>query len=289
MTKNTVLAMGRSTRIVEPLSKGLTDGRRLIFSYGEQIPRLDPANLSYWFGGAYAVLLKKLGYAQHLCSPGSGWLPSLDEAVTGRHIFEGTVADLSEFTGALWVKPSEAKVNDLPAGLYTPQHVRDVFDRNDFTEDISLQWTTSVLNINFEHRFFVADGQIIAGSPYLVDGFGYHAGIDTSRMADAAAFAADVLTLGNVPPFFTLDVGLDMDTGAWLVIEGNRAWSSGFYGCEPAAALEVVDASCTYSDDEWQWKPDAHLVKLSATDWTPLRFSDEPIEDSLQFFEFHPH
>jgi hypothetical protein len=285
MTK-AVLAMGDSTRLVETLSKGL-NGRKLFFSYGEEIPDLTAYDTSYWMGGAYAAKLQNIGLATNLCSPGANWLPSLDADIAGRKIFSGTVSELPHTVNRIWVKPSEAKIVDFPAGLYTYKEVENIFARNDFSDDISLQWTHDIMDINYEHRFFVADGEAVTGSPYLVDGKGYHENIDRSHMPEAALFAQEVLTYdpNNMPSAFTLDVGLNQRTGKWFVVEGNRAWSSGFYGCNPSLALDVIDSSCAYSGEQWQWKPDEHLAKLSKT-FTPLRISEDSSKDGMHFVEF---
>lgn len=280
-----ILAIGDSTRLVTPHVGGL-NGRELFFSYGKEIPDLSSYDVSYWMGGLYALQLQNIGLAQSLCSPGADWLPRLDEGLSGRKIYSGVVSDLQEFSGELFVKPSEAKVRALPAGFYTAERVAAIFAENGFTDDISLQWTTHRMQINYEHRFFVANGEIITGSVYLVNGrVGWGDGIDTTRFDDAKAFANFVLTSAaeTMPPAFTLDVGLNEETGKWFVIEANRAWSSGLYGSDPALVLDVVEESCSYAEEKWQWIPDAHLVQIAKT-VKPIVISSDSIEESIQFY-----
>ena len=281
-----LLAMGDTARLVESLFTS-TDPRELFFSYGDTIPDLSAYETSYWMGGRYAAKLRHIGLATSLCSPGAKWLPSLDRTIAGREVTEGTLGDLSNTVGKLWVKPSEAKIPTIPAGLYSYEELKDLFTAGGFSSNISLQWTHEVLNINYEHRFFVAEGQVITGSPYLVDGKGYRTDIDTSRMSAAQAFAEHVLASDakNMPPAFTLDVGLNVATNKWFVIEANRAWSSGLYGCDPTAASDVIEYACSSAiESRWQWKPDTHLTKL-VDDLQALEIVN-PNEESIGFFRY---
>jgi hypothetical protein len=237
-------------------------------------------------GGLYAAKLRQIGLAPNLCSPGAKWLPSLDRSITGREVLEGRITGLSDTVGQLWVKPSEAKISTIPAGLYSYDKLKQLFEEGEFSLAISLQWTHDVLDINYEHRFFVAEGQITTGSPYLVDGRGYSLDIDTSHMQAAQEFAEYVLLSDptNMPSAFTLDVGLDVATNKWLVIEANRAWSSGLYGCDPTAASDVIEYSCSAAiADKWQWKPDSHLTKL-VKELEPLTIAD-PNEEHFGFLK----
>jgi hypothetical protein len=280
---NAILAVGDSTRLVTQLAHGLS-GRELFFSYGREIPDLSSYDVSYWMGGLYALKLQQLGLALHLCSPGAEWLPGLEPSVTGRTVYSGLVSELQEFSGELFVKPAEAKIRALPAGFYTPADVARIFAAQGFTEAIQLQWTTERLSINYEHRFFVAAGKVITGSPYLVNGGGWHESIDSSRFEEAKAFAQFVLNSypDSMPPAFVLDVGLNELTDKWFVIEANRAWSSGLYGSNPALALEVIDEACSYAGELWRWKPDSHLRQVVA-DAEPITVATEPEEESVEY------
>jgi len=274
-----ILTMAKSVNLVSPLLSGIKD-ERFFFSYGEEIVDVSSFDTSYWMAGAFAVKLREAGLAQNLCSPGSEWLSELPIELTGRTISEGNLDALESVSGEVWLKPSEAKIADLPAGKYVYSQVRDVFAKNDFSNNISLQWTHDIIRMNYEHRFFVLDGEILTGSPYLVDGMGYHKGIDTSKQHDAKEFAQFVLDNIDTPIAFTLDVAFDMDKERWLVIEGNRAWSSGLYGCDPQLALQSIKASCHSDDPLWAWKPDRHIEDISKT-YTPLVVSKLEMLDQL--------
>jgi hypothetical protein len=282
---NAILTMARSSRIVEPLTKGVTN-QRLFFSYGQTIPELSDFATSYWMGGAFALKLRRIGLASRLVSPGATWLPELPVSLTGRTIHEGDLEAFLAYDAPAWVKPSEAKIVSIPAGIYSSAQIQEKFHDANFTHAISLQWTETVMSMNHEHRFFVADSKVITGSPYLVDGEGYHPGISYARYEEAKTFAQHVLDEVETPPAFTLDVAFDEHTQKWVVIEGNRAWSSGFYGADPVAALETVRLSCNAEDDVWLWEPDEHILQLETEQLALSVISVEDIENQVDVFEF---
>lgn len=269
--KKAVLTVAHSVNLVQSISKGITD-RELFFSYGDVIPDLTNYDTIYWMGGLYAAQLQELGFAAQLCSPGSAWLAELNPEFTGRKITATTFKEMPEFSDRMWVKPAEAKVKSLALGRYSYSELKDIFLTNSLSGDIHLQWTDSFLNLDYEHRFFIRNGEVIAGSPYLVKGVGFHPGIDSSELFNAQEFAQHVETsnVGDTPPAYVLDVALDMDRNEWLVVEANRAWSSGFYGCDPMEALKAVETSCSYKEDRWAWRSDPHLKAL-VKDMTPMQ------------------
>jgi hypothetical protein len=282
---NAILTMARSSRIVEPLTKGITN-QRLFFSYGQTIPELSDFTTSYWMGGAFALKLRRIGLASRLVSPGATWLPELPVSLTGRTIHEGTLEAFLAYDVPAWVKPSEAKIVSIPAGMYSPAQIQEKFRAENFTHAISLQWTETVMSMNYEHRFFVADSKVITGSPYLVNGVGYHSGISYARYDEAKAFAQHVLDEVETPPAFTLDVAFDERTEKWVVIEGNRAWSSGFYGADPVAALETVRLSCNHEGDDWLWQPDEHILQLDMEQTQLVVVPVKDIEAQTDVLEF---
>jgi hypothetical protein len=281
-----ILTMGNQTKIIQYLIPGLGD-RDLFFSFGETVPNLSLHDaVSYWMGGAYALKLQTIGLAQNLCSPGSEWLSSVDTQLLGRTIRTGELKDLESDMGKLWVKPSESKIPSFPAGAYSAESLTAIYKANNLPENTSIQWTSSILDVDYEHRFFVIEGNIVTGSPYRVDGVLYGDAINFSYLELARSFAQEALQeLGdNVPPAFTLDVGYDKKAQNWLIIEANRAWSSGFYGSKSAAALEAVEYSCQYSGRKWQWIPDAPLLLLNEN-YTPLRVTAN--DDDYGFVKYN--
>jgi hypothetical protein len=282
---NAILTMGKSSRLVEPLTKGLID-QKLFFSYGLTIPDLTTYKTSYWMGGAFALKLQRIGLATKLMSPGVNWLPELPLELTGRKILEGNLDSYLEYNNKAWVKPSEAKILSMPAGIYTPHKIKEIFAKQNFTYNISLQWTETVMRMNYEHRFFVAEKNIITGSPYLINGKGYNSEISYSRYNEAKNFAEHVLKTVDTPPAFTLDVAFDENTSKWVVIEANRAWSSGLYGADPVAVLEVIQLSCFGNENKWSWQPDEHILQLGKEEPSLKIVPLEEIDNQPDVFEF---
>lgn len=258
--------MSSSTVNVASIVDGLRE-RDLYHSFGETIPNLASYDaVSFWGAGIYAAKLQHIKMFTSLSSPGPEWMANIPAELAGRKVISGTVDSLPD-EGTYFVKPSEAKILSLPAKEYEVSEVKRILSDNNFDSSIQLQWTADVLKVDREHRFFVADRQIATGSPYNVEGVvGYDKRISREYLTDARSFAQEALQeLGSYQPqAFTLDVGMNMMTGSWFIVEANRAWSSGFYHSDPATALEVVEYSCQATKPEWLWVPDKHVIDLVA-------------------------
>jgi hypothetical protein len=246
----------------------------MFLSYAREVPDVSSyMSHSYWMAGGYAARLQRAGLAPNLVAPGQHWLSEvseLDETLTRRKIFTTKIAELP--TGALlFAKPAEAKIESIPAGKYFTDHLLEICKNERVPADTLFQWTETLLNLNHEHRFFISDGQIRTGSPYLIDDVVY-----TSEMIspyfgaayDAAENFLRILESNNLlPPALTLDVARDEDSGEWLIIEANPAWSSGPYGASPSRILEVLERACAWSKDvddaKWLWEPAEYLVDLA--------------------------
>lgn len=256
-TKRPLVVMWHTSAILPRFIEGVGE-RDLYLAYGEEVPDFDAC---YWMSGRYAARRYVSGIPETLIAPGPHWLGTVDEALLGRKIHITPLEDLP--TGVLGhIKPAQVKVNDLPAGIYFSEHYRDI--ANDLGVDPSslTQWTDTLLELNHEHRFYALDGQVVTGSPYLVDGQVYVPGFDSAMSKDAEAFARDALAhLGdNAPPAFTLDVGFDQVSRSWVIVEANPAWSSGMYGANMAAVVATIDRACAF-DARWAWKPDVELLR----------------------------
>lgn len=267
MAAKAILATGFSTTFIQRLLPGIRD-ERLFFSFGEIIPDLSEFDVSVWTAGMWAARLQRIGLVQNVCSPGADWMPALDRELTGRKIVNGKLAQLANDERRLWVKPAEAKVPAFVAGLYTLQEIEQIFEAESLSPDLELQWTESIIPFDWEHRFFVTDGEVTTGSPYRVAGRSWEPTISWARYDEAEQYAKRVVQLlaqtDMLPPHFTLDVGLDVANDRWLIVEGNRSWSSGVYSCDPRLALDSIYASSHYVGDRWCWKPDAQIVAQAA-------------------------
>jgi hypothetical protein len=246
----------------------------MFLSYAREVPDVSSyMSHSYWMAGGYAARLQRAGLAPNLVAPGQHWLSEvseLDETLTRRKIFTTKITELP--TGALlFAKPAEAKIESIPAGKYFTDHLLEICKNERVPADTLFQWTETLLNLNHEHRFFISDGQIRTGSPYLIDDVVY-----TSEMIspyfgaayDAAENFLRILESNNLlPPALTLDVARDEDSGEWLIIEANPAWSSGPYGASPSRILEVLERACSWAegvdDAKWRWRPAEYLVDLA--------------------------
>ncbi len=132
---------------------------------------------------------------------------------------------------------------------------------------VSVQWTNTIMDFAAEFRFFVVDGDAVTGSPYLVDGVADHsAGRSWSRYADAHAVARDfaVALAGSSPRALVLDIGWDRTRRGWFIVEANRPWSSGLYGCDPDEVAAVIEVSMC-DDSRWEWKPDPVVWSYAET------------------------
>lgn len=261
--QRTLLTMGDSTRLAEIFVSGL-EGRQLFFSYGEIIPDLREYDTSFWMGGRYAAQLQQVGLAGMLCSPGVDWLPNLDVSLSGRVVHFGVLTDLMCYGDqVLWVKPAEAKIQSFPAGAYTHSQLTQIYVDNELPANVNIQWTETIMRIDFEHRFFIVGNEVVTGSPYKMGDMIYNRNISWAQYENAERFMKRVLKESPVnPPAFVVDVGFNVDSGEWFVIEANRAWSSGLYGCDAHMVLAAVDVASHYVGDAWAWVPDAHLVDV---------------------------
>jgi hypothetical protein len=251
----------------------------IIGDRGFDLPTVKPsAEVAWWMPTEHAVKLRYSDFSIPFIAPGSHWLPTVPQALTGRIIQSATVEEtLSENSyfsqndsGKLWIKPAEFKHQEFFAGLYTKEETSSF----NLPPDASLQWTSTILDISEEHRFYIMDHQVITGSEYLVDNVTYYDGAISSNKGEAWDFATTaVKQLGaNQPPAYTLDVAFDRISQSWVVLEGNPAFSSAIYGSDPEKVIEVLlrCANPVPEDSPWLWEPDPYLMKKYAH-MRPLR------------------
>lgn len=257
--RNQLLVMGRSIETLRQFTPLTTrEDWELWFSYGTEIPELNEDHL-FFGGGRFALALKRFRPQRRFSSPGSAWLPSLPSEFLGRRIHEETFQDaLGTMPPSVWFKFSEMKHDLVPARAYERSELLAILEANPELKEVNCQWTEDLLTLNFEHRFFVVGGELLTGSPYHVDGkVTFAAGSAWRRFDEAENFARSVARelKDHSPNSYTLDVAFDVLKERWLVVEGNRSWSSGFYGSDPFKALEAVKASLS-GDDGWEWTAD---------------------------------
>ena len=220
-------------------------------------------DVAWWMPIGFATRLHCEGDGPALSAPGPSWLPGVDTDLTGRTVHTTRVED---FDGApagipLWCKPAEAKLESFPAGWRTAAEVAAL----DLHPGSWVQWTPTRLDLSVEFRCYVLEGAVLTVSPYLLGDLTFY-DLDEAPLAavstgDASAFARTVVAhLGAAQPAaYVLDVGFDLLSGRWVVVEANPAWCSAWYGCAIDAVLATITASCRCAD-EWRWVPDAELV-----------------------------
>lgn len=263
--KSAFVVMAETSRFASRLLPGAGQ-REFFLSYGFAVP--DPSGydkVSYWSAGGYSARLRRIGLAGDFTAPGQSWLSTVDPKLTGRQIVTGKLPEIPEGR-LLFAKPAEAKIDAMVAGKYTAEAIDLICAKENVPADTLFQWTEDILSINHEHRFYVCDGKVRTGSPYLIDGIVYHDEMTSPRYAEALKAAEfTVRELGdNQPAAYTLDMGLNEVSGQWIIIEANPAWSSGIYGCDPAVVIDVLDVACNTADDLWRWEPAQYLVDRAA-------------------------
>lgn len=269
------IAMSESYHLISRFMDGIED-RDFYLSYTHELPNLEQYDLvSFWMSGAYAAKLHRIGLGGALTAPGRNWLSDIDQSLTKRFITTDRASQMPENI-EIFAKPAEAKIDAITAGKYTKAEILEICKTHEIAETQLFQWTEQIININHEHRFFVAHQKIEAGSPYFIDKVIYHRNMISPFYDDAVqAVERFIQELGdNQPPAYTLDVGRNEDTGEWLIIEANPAWSSGIYGCDPASVIKVLEVACNSNDPKWLWKPAENLVNF-ANRHEPIKILDD--------------
>lgn len=245
-------------------------------SYGRDLPEgLSPM---FWTSGHHAARLTLAGLAT-FNAPGPAFLEGPARKWTRRTTSSGLLHEVPE--GRLFVKALEHKVPGLLAGVWDGTEFQEAARSLGVDPSSRFQWTRDILELDHEHRCFVAHGEVLTLGAYRVGGI---VGEMTSPYTPAAReFAQGVVhDLGDdFPPAATLDVARDPERG-WVVVETNPAWSSGFYGCDPVLALRAVRAG-NQPSERWAWDPDPDLLARARAS-EPFRLGS----DLPGFVEFAP-
>lgn len=252
---------------------------RVYYSYGDYVPALAPG-FSFWGPGKYAFGLRELFPSFRPMAPGPRWLSDIPVELTGRELHTESYADaLAALEGhpSVRFKLAELKHGAIPAARYGSSELRTILDANPELAAVQVQWTPAELPLDFEHRFFILAGEALTGSPYLVGGRVDHRSTKAwSRYAEALGWATELAREleNSSPPAYTLDIGWNLETERWIIVEANRSWSSGIYGADPLIALESIGASTAQSD--WDWVPDSALGDYAQSMEIELELEDAP-------------
>ena len=176
-----------------------------------------------------------------LAEPPDDWLVHLPAEYRGRDVQLATLGEARTLPEPMFVKPPNDK--SFPAKVYAGAELpADVPGATPVLIQEVVVWEK-------EFRCFVLDREVRAFSVYLRGGeLARESGYESTEAEDAEmlAFARRVLADQRValPRAVALDVGLIAGRG-WAVVEANGAWASGVYGCDPIAALEVIEHATT--------------------------------------------
>jgi hypothetical protein len=269
------VVVSMSSWVADDFEPGITT-QKLIRNWGMDIPEYLSSydSISWWMPAAHAARLQRVGYAKELIAPGPHWLTQIPQSLTQRKVSASTVEEFlsDEPPNEFFIKPAEAKIDGFEASWRNFSQTSKIINRLKIPSKTFLQWSDRLININHEYRFFVLDGKIITGSSYLVNGITHYDGADNSKLDAAADYAQYAVSIiDNQPSAYVIDVGIDVSTNSWLVIEGNPAWCSGIYGSNPKKAIRVIEKSCHIDDDRnYLWIPDSFL-KEKADFKVPLK------------------
>ena len=259
------IVVSMSSWVADDFQPGITT-QKLIRNWGMDLPeRLGSYDsVSWWMPAAHAARLQRVGQAKELIAPGPYWLTQIPQSLTQRMVSSSTVEDfLSQAPeNEFFIKPAEAKIEGFEAAWRNFSQTCEIISELKIPLGTVLQWSDKLIDINHEYRFYVLDGKVVTGSSYLVDGITHYDGADNSKLGEAMEFAQyAVSVIDNQPSAYVIDVGIDMSTNSWLVIEGNPAWCSGIYGANPLKVIQVIERSCNSMDDDknYLWTPDAFL------------------------------
>lgn len=233
---------------------------------------IDPATAMetlWWAPGAWVASAAASGINLPLMSCGARWLDTLPQKYSGRSVATLTVEEsikvvLDSSEIERFVKLPEAKVDSFPASLHTlNRHWETTVNQYHLPPDALIQIQMPV-DFVAEWRFWIAHGEVVAGSWYRVDDLIWgsddwtYANNKDSEYVRAESVAATVAADPDVatPPGYVLDIGLTAD-GRWIVVEANAAWSSGPYDGDPVGIVKAIEASHDFEGEfpQWAWQP----------------------------------
>lgn len=270
------VVVSMSSWVADDFQPGITN-QKLIRNWGMDIPEHLSSydSVSWWMPAAHAARLQRVEHAMELIAPGPYWLTQIPQSLTQRTVSSSTVEGfLSDApTGEFFIKPAEAKIEGFEAAWRNFSQTSEIINKLKIPSGTFLQWSDRLIDINHEYRFFVLNDKVLTGSSYLVDGITHYDGADNSKWDEATDFAQyAVSSIKNQPAAYVIDVGIDITTNSWLVIEGNPAWCSGIYGSDPHKVISVIERACHLEDDDksYLWNPDA-FFKEKADFKVPLK------------------
>jgi hypothetical protein len=187
------------------------------------------------------ALAEQLGI--ELLSPPEDWLVRLPQEHRKRVITLSTLGAERGRADAAFIKPPNDK--SFPAGVY-----RGADLPAGYAEDMPVL-VSEVVQWEMEFRCFVLDRRLCTYSLYSRHGeLQRDAGFNSDEAEDREleAFVGALLADPRVelPRAIVVDAGYITGAG-WACVELNAAWGAGIYGCDPTAALRVIEQASVTS------------------------------------------
>jgi hypothetical protein len=176
-----------------------------------------------------------------LLEPPFGLLTRVPERFLRRRVESATFGDLRRLARPTFVKPADPLDKWFDAGVYSD--ARDIDTRGRARPEAPVLLSEPV-EWSAEYRYFVLEGKVVAGSPYIAHGrpaWRWRAGAKPEVPAAGLAVVEGVCAAmrGELPPAFVLDVGRIDDRG-WAVVEFNPVWSAGLLASDAGAVLPAL-------------------------------------------------
>lgn len=194
-----------------------------------------------------------------LLEPPFDLLARLPDRLRLRPVEVATFADLARLREPTFVKPADPLDKWFDAGVY--RDVRDVRTKGQDRPDAPVL-VAGAVSWAAELRYWVLDGTVVAGSPYLSFGRpNWSVGCSPGApKAGLRTVEAVVKALGgDLPPAVVIDVGAVEECG-WAVVEFNPVWCAGLLGADPAVVLPALrratrrKADLTDTDRRWAFR-----------------------------------
>lgn len=220
-------------------------------------PPADPDLALYVTTDAAVATARALDLA--LLEPPFDLLARLPERLRLRPVEAARFADLARLRAPTFVKPADPLDKWFDAGVYGD--ARDIRTKGHDRPDAPVL-VAGAVSWAAELRYWVLEGTVVAGSPYLSFGRpnwspGCSPGVPKAGLRTAEAAVA---ALGrDLPPAVVIDVGAVEERG-WAVVEFNPVWCAGLLGADPAAVLPALrratrpKVGLTDADRRWAFR-----------------------------------
>lgn len=209
----------------------------------EEITKSGTKGVPYGSQTFCEVIAQQMGW--NLKQNSFDWLSKVHPYYLKRKVDFMTLGEAKKITERKFIKPADDKCFDARVyepGTFAPHHLID---------DSYPVLVSEPVDFDLEYRCFV-NGSVRTWSNYIMfdhvaeprfwDMVPTNEGSTPSDLVnsflyDASVHNWDIITVPSV-----IDVGRIKGKG-WAIIETNQAWASGLYGCDPLAALQVMEKS----------------------------------------------